>query len=198
MLTGVSQSIAVLAIAVIYYALDFALISKYDRQRRDESSGRSWGYTLMIVAMAAFLVIQPLLLPWLSIRIDAWWAGLLQVIGLLIVVGAQSLHIWARVHLQQFYTERVEFQSHHLVVNTGPYAYVRHPTFTSFFMFVVGLLLINPALPTLLVAAYIFWDFGRAAKQEEALLSAELPGYAGYMARTPRFLPRLGRRSREK
>jgi protein-S-isoprenylcysteine O-methyltransferase Ste14 len=41
------------------------------------------------------------------------------------------------------------------------------------------------------VAAYTFWDFSRAAKQEETLLGERLPGYGGYMERTPRFVPRL-------
>lgn len=57
----------------------------------------------------------------------------------------------------------------------------------------VGLLLINPALPTLLLTLYAMWDLTRAARQEEQLLSRELPGYTEYMARTPPFLPRLSR-----
>ena len=193
MFTGIYQSMTVLATAVVYYILDFVLIGRYDRQRQDTDSGRSWGYTTMILATTAFLVLQPLVLPWLGIKVHAWWGALAQAIGLLVIAGAQVLHTWARAHLRQFYTERVEVQPEHLVVNTGPYAHVRHPTFTSFFMFVIGLLLVNPALPTLLVALYTFWDFGRAAKQEEALLGERLPGYVDYMARTPRFVPRLRR-----
>ncbi|NTW11851.1 MAG: hypothetical protein HGA30_00900, partial [Anaerolineales bacterium] len=42
---------------------------------------------------------------------------------------------------------------------------------------------------------YTIWDFTRAARQEEDLLTRTLPGYADYALRTPRFLPRL-RRSR--
>jgi protein-S-isoprenylcysteine O-methyltransferase Ste14 len=103
------------------------------------------------------------------------------------------LQVWARLHLRQFYAERVEVQPEHYVVDTGPYAHVRHPLFTSFFVFVTGLLLVSPALPTLLVAAYAFWDFSRAARQEEELLSEHLAGYKDYMARVPRFVPGLSR-----
>jgi protein-S-isoprenylcysteine O-methyltransferase Ste14 len=59
-------------------------------------------------------------------------------------------------------------------------------------MLIIGLLLINPAIPTLLMVIYTFWDFSRAARQEEELLSRDVPGYAGYMAQTPPFFPRLG------
>jgi protein-S-isoprenylcysteine O-methyltransferase Ste14 len=55
------------------------------------------------------------------------------------------------------------------------------------------LFLINPALTTLAVLLYTIWDFRRAAKQEEDLLTQTLPGYAEYANRTPRFLPRLTR-----
>jgi steroid 5-alpha reductase family enzyme len=36
---------------------------------------------------------------------------------------------------------------------------------------------------------YTFWDFSGAARKEEGRLS-QLPGYAAYMQRTPRFFPR--------
>ncbi len=99
---------------------------------------------------------------------------------------------WARVHLRQFYAERVELQPGHQLVCSGPYARVRHPLFLSYFMLAFGVLLVNPALPTLAIVIYALWDFTRAARQEEQLLAANLPGYAEYMARTGRFLPRLG------
>jgi protein-S-isoprenylcysteine O-methyltransferase Ste14 len=54
---------------------------------------------------------------------------------------------------------------------------------------VIGLFLVNPALTTLAMLIYTFWDFTRAARQEEELLSKSLPDYAAYMARTARFLP---------
>ncbi len=191
MLTGLYQSGVILAVVATFYAVDFLLISRYDRQRRAEGSGRSWDFTIMMVAMAAFLVAQPVFLPWLGLRTDAWWGAIIQWVGIVFLAGALSLHCWARLHLRQFYAERVELQPGHQLVASGPYAQVRHPMFTSFFMYAIGLLLVNPALPMLLAAAYIFWDFSRAAKQEEALLSKNLPGYADYMARTPRFFPRL-------
>ena len=191
MMTGVAQSITILGAVSLFYITDFVLISRYDRERQAEGSGRSWDYTLIALGVVVFLVLQPVLLPRLGVQIDAWWGGLVQSAGILLVAGALVLQVWSRLHLRQFYAERVEVQPEHYVVDTGPYAFVLHPLFTSFFMFVAGLFLINPAIPTLVVAIYAFWDFGRAARQEEALLSENLVGYAEYRSRTPRFLPRL-------
>ena len=191
MMTGVAQSITILGAISLFYITDFVLISRYDRERQAEGSGRSWDYTLIALGVVVFLVLQPVLVPRLGVQIDAWWGGLVQSAGILLVAGALVLQVWSRLHLRQFYAERVEVQPEHYVVDTGPYAFVLHPLFTSFFMFVAGLFLINPAIPTLVVAIYALWDFGRAARQEEDLLSENLAGYAEYRSRTPRFLPRL-------
>lgn len=195
MLAGVYQSAAILFVVVAYYVMDFALIARYDRHRAGEgsrrTSGRSWDYTLALALALGFVTLQPVLFPWMGAHVEAAWGLLVQITGAALATGGLALHGWARLHLRQFYAERVELQESHRLVDTGPYAHVRHPTFTAFFIGVVGLLLVNPALPTLLLTLYTFWDFSRAARQEEALLSRNVPGYAEYMARTPPFFPRL-------
>jgi protein-S-isoprenylcysteine O-methyltransferase Ste14 len=188
-LTGIYQTIATLAVLSTFYLVDSVFIRRYDRQRQAQGSGRSWDYTLLILLAVSFIAVQPVLLPQLSFSTGAAWGLLVQIAGLALVGAAMALHLWARFHLRQFYAERVEVQPEHALIDSGPYAYVRHPVFTSFFMFVGGLLAINPSLPLLLLAAYTGWDFSRAARQEEALLSQELPGYADYITRTGRFFP---------
>ena len=194
MFTGVYQSVAILATAVIFYAADFWLIRRYDRLRAYGSS-RSWSYTAMIMVMAAIVIAQPILWPWMGLYTAAWWGLLVQAVGLALVLGALALHWWARVHLGQFYGEREEVQPGQYLVVDGPYAHVRHPIYTSYFILVIGLVLINPALPTLLMGIYAFWDYLRATRREEKLLVENLPGYADYMARTSRFLPRIRKHS---
>lgn len=193
MFPGSVQSIATLTTILLFYAMDFVLIRRYDKKRQASGSGRSWDFTLFIFAIVAVLVLQPVLLPVLSFRTPQWWGLVLQILGLLTILAALSLHIWSREHLQQFYAERVEIQPKHQVIDTGPYKLMRHPVITSFFGIATGLFLINPALTTLATLVYTIWDFNRAAKQEEDLLGKNLPGYAEYARRTPRFLPRLSR-----
>ncbi len=193
MLLGISQSIATLLTIILFYAMDFALIRRYDKKRQASGSGRSWDFTFFIFAMVAVLVLQPILFPIISFRTSETWGLIIQVIGVFTILTALALHIWSRAHLQQFYAERVEVQPEHKVIDTGPYKLMRHPVITSFFGIAIGLFLINPALTTLTALLYTIWDFSRAAKQEEDLLTNTLPGYAEYARRTPRFLPRLSR-----
>ena len=190
MLLGIPQSIATLLTIILFYVMDFALIRRYDKKRQSSGSGRSWDFTFFIFLMVAILVLQPVVLPILSFRTTALWGILVQIIGVVVILIALALHIWSRVHLQQFYAERVEVQPEHQVVDTGPYQLMRHPVITSFFGIATGLFLINPAIPTFAALLYTIWDFSRAAKQEEELLTKTLPGYADYARRTPRYLPR--------
>lgn len=193
MLPPILQSIATLTTILLFYTMDFALIRRYDKKRQSSGSGRAWDFTFFIFTLVAILVLQPVLLSALSFRTAEIWGLGLQIIGIFTVLTALGLHIWSRAHLQQFYAERVEIQPEHKVIDTGPYQLMRHPVITSFFGIAAGLFLINPALTTLAALLYTIWDFSRAAKQEEDLLTLNLPGYAEYARRTPRFLPRLSR-----
>ncbi|HEX6033369.1 MAG TPA: isoprenylcysteine carboxylmethyltransferase family protein [Anaerolineales bacterium] len=193
MLLGIPQSLVTLLTIVLFYTMDFALIRRYDKRRQASGSGRAWDFTLFIFLTVAVLVLQPIVLPSLSFRTSAPWGLVIQVLGVFIILIALALHIWSRAHLQQFYAERVEVQPEHRVIDTGPYQLMRHPVITSFFGIATGLFLINPAIPTVVALLYTIWDFGRAAKQEEELLTRTLPGYADYARRTPRFLPRFTR-----
>ena len=195
MLLGIPQSIATLLTILLFYAMDFALIRRYDRKRQASGTGRAWDFTFFIFVMVAVLILQPFLFPQISFKTAQPLGLVIQSVGVLVILVSLALHVWSRIHLQEFYAERVEVQPEHRVIDSGPYALMRHPVITSFFGIAAGLFLINPSPLTLAALVYTIWDFSRAAQQEEDLLSNTLPGYADYARQTPRFLPRLRRSS---
>lgn len=192
MLGGIYQSITILVLIVVFYVVDIWLMHRYDPLRA-EGSSRAWEYTVVACGAAVLLVLQPVVWPGLGLYIAGRWAVVVQGVGLVLALAALALHWWARLCLRQFYGEREEVQAGQYLIETGPYAYVRHPIYTSYFLFTIGLLLINPSLPMVLAVIYAFIDFSQATRREEKLLGEKLPGYAEYMARTPRFVPQLGK-----
>jgi protein-S-isoprenylcysteine O-methyltransferase Ste14 len=194
MIKGFSLSIILVVIVVVFMATDFYFLSQHDRNRKEGGKGWSWDYTLFLLGMGLFLVLQPVILPAIGFHVKNIWGIIIQALGGIGVLLGLGLHIWARRHLQHFYTERVEVQPDHRVIDTGPYALMRHPVFTSFFLLAYGVFLINPAITTLLIIIYTVWAFTASAKEEEKLLSERVPGYADYLKRTPRFWPRLWRK----
>jgi protein-S-isoprenylcysteine O-methyltransferase Ste14 len=188
MIVGIFQSILLLLVIVAFYSIHVYLVRRYDSLRA-EGSSLSESYTIMAVAGAVLVIVQPTVLPQLSLHLTAPWGLLIQLVGLLLIFASLALYAWSRINLRQFFGERLELQPEQHLVNTGPYAYVRHPIYTSFFLFVFGMLFINPSLPTLLVVGYTFYDFLPTTKREESFLQEQLPGYEDYMSQTSRYFP---------
>jgi protein-S-isoprenylcysteine O-methyltransferase Ste14 len=193
LIIGRDLSLALLAIVLVFYIIDFQFMNRYDR-KRDSRKGWSLDYTLFTIGMALAVTLQPWLFPSLGWALSSPFGAGVQILGCLFILLSFGLHLWARQHLRQFYVERVELQNNHKVIDTGPYAYIRHPIIVSFFGLAIGVFLFSPSIVTLAVLAYTFWDFFRAAKQEEHLLQSSLPEYNEYMRRTPRFIPIFWRR----
>jgi protein-S-isoprenylcysteine O-methyltransferase Ste14 len=193
MITGWLLSLTLLGILATFFLINCTFILLFRDQRR---SGKAWAwdYTLFVIAFGLLLIFQPVFLPWLGWSTQHASGLAMQWVGLALAAASLALHVWARRHLQQFYAERVEIQINHRLIDSGPYTYVRHPMIVSFLGLAGGLFLMNPAATTLFGVFYAYWDFGRAARQEEELLARELPGYAEYSRRVPRFLPRFGRK----
>jgi protein-S-isoprenylcysteine O-methyltransferase Ste14 len=76
------------------------------------------------------------------------------------------------------------------VIDTGPYAVVRHPMYAAATLYLAGMPLLLGSWYGLLVLPLIVGGVASRAVLEERLLERELPGYADYMTRVPyRFVP---------
>ncbi len=75
------------------------------------------------------------------------------------------------------------------LVQSGIYAWVRHPLYTSVILASLGWALVWQSLPALLVAAALVPFFNAKARREERWLREMFPGYASYEKRVKRFLP---------
>src|ERR1051326_2804144 len=98
MLLGIPQAAATLITILAFYAMDFTLIRRYDKQRQASGSGRAWDFTFFIFCMVAVLVLQPIFLPQLSFRTTQLWGLFIQLLGVAFILASLSLHIWSRVH----------------------------------------------------------------------------------------------------
>lgn len=188
MVTGLHLSVSLFIVIAIFYGMHFWLIRKYDPFREKGSSG-AVEYTIMGLAVSFLLILQPAVLPFLSFYTTETWGMTLQIIGLILFFSSLLLHWWARSNLQQYFGERIEVQKNQPLIESGPYAFVRHPIYTSFFLFGFALLLLNPSLPIILLLVYTFWDYGRLVSKEEKFLGEKISGYRKYIERTSRFFP---------
>ncbi len=111
-------------------------------------------------------------------------------VGLAVEASGLALRAWSMRTLGRAYTRTLRAESEQLVVDTGPYALVRHPGYLGSIMTWFGFASTSRSLP---VAALVGLLLGNAYRRridaEERLLGRDLPAYAGYMARTKRMIP---------
>lgn len=185
------QAAVIACTALAFGLLDRAFTQRYDAQRQTGGTATTWSYMLMSAGMACVLVAQPLIWPGLTLQLQTPWGYAVQLLGITLAGLALVLNGWARLRLGVFYAQRAELQPEHRVIDDGPYAWVRHPIFSAYFLVSTGLLLVVPSLTMLAAAVYTYVLFTQTALRDEQLLRAQLSGYAQYMAETPRFFPRL-------
>jgi protein-S-isoprenylcysteine O-methyltransferase Ste14 len=103
---------------------------------------------------------------------------------------------WARVHLGRLWSGHVTKKAGHRVIQTGPYALVRHPIYTGVLVAAFATSLLEQNLVAVGGAVLMTLGFFLKARVEEAFLRSELgaSAYDDYRSRVPmlmfRFTPR--------
>jgi protein-S-isoprenylcysteine O-methyltransferase len=155
------------------------------RSREDRGSLRLiWIVILLGMGVAMFLwrVLPQASLP---------MTPTLQVIALAIFSGGVLLRWYSIVHLGKYFTVDVAVAIDQKVIDTGPYRYVRHPSYTGALLAFLGLALYTgnaASLAALMIAVLVV--FMRRIRIEEQVLQAGLgQPYTDYMRRTKRLIP---------
>jgi protein-S-isoprenylcysteine O-methyltransferase Ste14 len=181
-----------LAIITLWAAWLFSWLaaSLWTNRTQAQPVGASWlGYRAVMLAGSILMFVPA---HGYEGRLRLWQIGWY---GAWICVALIALGIgfawWARIHLGRLWSARITRKEDHRVVDTGPYALVRHPIYTGLLF---ALLATAAAKGTLWgVAGYVLMLVGLhwKARTEERWLLGELPGgaYAEYRARVPMLLP---------
>src|SRR5581483_3927590 len=92
-------------------------------------------------------------------------------LGFLLALSGLSVSLWARVHLGQYWSDKVVLQPEHQLVRTGPYRHVRHPIYTGVLLAVLGTALVLNQWRGLLAFALLLLNYAIKAKREERILT---------------------------
>ena len=100
---------------------------------------------------------------------------------------------WARIHLGRLWSGTVTRKVDHHVVDTGPYAIVRHPIYTGVITAAIGLAIARGSNWSLFGVLLIVAGFWIKARLEERFLRTELgaDAYDAYARRTAMLVPYL-------
>jgi len=119
--------------------------------------------------------------------------GWIRAVALVLFAGGLAVRWWAVITLGKFFTVDVATHDDHALVSTGPFRFVRHPSYTGLLLAFLGfgVSLGNAAslvvLMTPIVVAFVY----RMRVEEEALRRTLGASYDAYCARTKRLIPRM-------
>ncbi len=117
----------------------------------------------------------------------------LNVLGAIITV--LGFAVTARVLLENSFAApvvRVQRERGQHVIDTGPYALVRHPMYAAASLFLAGMPLLLGSWLGFVGVALIIIGMASRSVAEENMLRRELPGYAAYMRQVRyRLIPHI-------
>ena len=123
-----------------------------------------------------------------------WEVGNNVAYGLIVVTLLGLLLTWlARIHLGRLWSSAITRKERHRLVDTGPYAFVRHPIYTGIITALVATAAIEATLAALVGATLICSGLWLKARAEERFLMVELgpDDYKSYCRRVQMLIPFL-------
>ena len=158
--------------------------------KRTVERGGFLGYRLAALLVFAGCIAIGRLLH-LSSRIQLWHTTLaLGVVTVCIVVAGAAITVWARITLGRNWSGEVTFKQDHELIESGPYAFARHPIYTGLIIMAMGTAInygrpIGFALLATLCGG-VWWK----VRQEEQIMSKHFPhAYAKYRTRVHAIVP---------
>jgi protein-S-isoprenylcysteine O-methyltransferase Ste14 len=117
-------------------------------------------------------------------------ANVLALFGLVVMVFGYGTFIWSVVARGQYATSW-QMPANQRLVDWGPYRYVRHPSYSGYFLMFIGFLLMwqnaLALIPLIAIPGYV----QITTREEEMLVETFGTQYRQYQKRVGRFLPRI-------
>jgi|SRR5688500_13045016 protein-S-isoprenylcysteine O-methyltransferase len=160
--------------------------SRDDSVDADDATLRTLWITIVLAVSAGIVA---------AVRVPAAamanYAGAIFWVGCALFGLGLMLRWYSIIYLGRFFTVNVAIHSGHEIIDTGPYRYIRHPSYAGAMLAFLGLALTLVNWVSLAVIVVpIMWAFGRRISTEETALASALGSpYANYMRRTKRLAP---------
>jgi protein-S-isoprenylcysteine O-methyltransferase Ste14 len=144
---------------------------------------KAWDKVFMIVVFAVWLGWIALMgldirYGWSRVPLAVQLAGLV-----LLCLGGYLVGLTFKANSFAAPVVKIQTERQHRVIDSGPYAYVRHPMYSGVLLITAGAPLLLGSWWGLLAGALFVFLIGLRAVLEERTLKAELKGYSDYAAK---------------
>jgi len=162
----------------------------------ERKGGKRTLWTQIGMVILGLLLCVPLFyylwIPLLGLSVST--ARILGIIGLVVYLAGCAFVLWARRTLGKMWglstSRSVKLLDDHQLIQSGPYAFVRHPMYFGWWAAMFGLLLLYPVWVILLFLVFsVMAFFGRARREEAALAERFGDAWTKYKKRTRFLIP---------
>jgi protein-S-isoprenylcysteine O-methyltransferase Ste14 len=158
-----------------------------------EESRKYSVFLSLLICYEVFTLFIYLLFPgtlaWAALALPEW----VQWTGVFLGIAALGLFIWVHRNLGMNFARNLRIADRQVLIETGPYNFVRHPMYTAFYLLHCAAFLI-----TMNWFIGLTWLTGltiiialRVKREEEMMISRFGNQYLLYMNRTGRFIPQI-------
>lgn len=156
----------------------------------DIRSAKSVRDRVYLVALTVATIGIVLTSNWLTLQVEE--AHPLVPLGAGFVLLGVGGTFYCRQYLGQFWTAENTLQDNHRVVDTGHYAYVRHPIYTFAILLYSGTGIAFPVWWQVALVVVVIIIYVLKTTLEDRFLALNLAGYAEYQARVSyRLVPQV-------
>jgi protein-S-isoprenylcysteine O-methyltransferase Ste14 len=111
-------------------------------------------------------------------------------VGLGLAVIGLGIAVWARRHLGRYWSGRITLKVDHQVIQSGPYAFVRHPIYSGILLALLGTVISIGTARSCIAIVLMFLSFVVKLTLEERWLCAHLGAeYQEYRRRVKALIP---------
>jgi protein-S-isoprenylcysteine O-methyltransferase Ste14 len=143
-----------------------------------------------VLAISGVLLLFDRIFP--PIDLPLWhWSLPVQWALVVVSLGGFAFTWWARIHLGRLWSSNVGRKADHRIVDTGPYAIVRHPIYTGIIIASVATAALQATASAWIGVALLTTGWYVKARLEERFLREQLgpENYDAYARRVPMLIP---------
>lgn len=165
------------------------VLMAFTTKRTVERAGL-FGYRLVAGVLVVALILAGRGLD-VSAQTRLWHTSLaLGIVSDCIVLGGVAFSVWARIALGRNWSAEVTFKQDHELIESGPYALVRHPIYTGLIAMALGTAINYGRVAGFGVLVALCAGLWWKARQEERIMSSHFPGaYGEYKTRVRAIIP---------
>ena len=165
-----------------------------DRAQKRAPTLETWIYRAAMIAGGILLA------PWTGQLLEEKPIWKVSYVGVYVLAAMMlaglSLTWWARIYLGPLWSSVITRKKDHRIIDTGPYAFVRHPIYCGLIIALLATAVAEGKAAALLGSALVILGVWLKARTEERFLVTELGPeiYGAYCRRVPMLIPFLPHR----